>query len=92
MSTAPLPVIVCDVAGLGPPDLGMVGALARLALEARRLGVRLRLGGVSSELRELIAFAGLDALLLGVEARGQPEEREQTIGIEEEGQLDDAGG
>jgi hypothetical protein len=92
MSTTPLPIVVCDVAALGPPDLSTVGTLARLALEARRLGVELRLGGVSLELGELIAFAGLDALLLGVDVRGQPEAREEASGVEEERQLDDAAG
>jgi ABC-type transporter Mla MlaB component len=58
-------VIVCDVADWAPPDLATVAALARLALELRRLGLELRLRGVPRELCELIALAGLDTLLLG---------------------------
>ena len=92
MSATVRPTILCDVAALGPPDLGTVGALAHLALEARRLGLELRLVGVDGALRELIAFAGLEAVLLGVEVEGQPEEGEQPLGVEEERQLADGAG
>ncbi len=81
-------MIVCDVAALTANDVGVVGALARLALEARRIGLDLRLARVPPELAELIAFAGLDAVLLGVEAGRQPEQREEALGVEEERQLD----
>jgi len=80
--------IVCDVTELGPPGLGTVGALARLALEAKRLGLDLRIADAPRELRELIAFAGLDGVL-SVEVGGQPEQREQALGVEEERQLAD---
>jgi hypothetical protein len=55
--------IVCDVADWAAPDLATVAALARLALELRRLGVELRLRRVRRELGQLIELAGLDALL-----------------------------
>ena len=69
-------------------DLRSVESLARLQLAARRSGVELRLTRVPDELRELITFVGL-AEALGLEPRGQAEEREQRVGIEEERQLDD---
>ena len=70
------------------PQLGTVDALARVALAARSRGRRLRLRGVSRELRELIALAGLEEAL-GVEPGRQPEEREEPLGVEEEGELPD---
>ena len=54
----------CDVAGV-EPDAVTVDALARLQLAARRLGCRVRLENASAELRELIAFMGLDDVLAG---------------------------
>jgi hypothetical protein len=70
-------------------SLATVEALARLQLAARRKGLDLRLHVVSRELRDLIELAGL-MQALGVEPRRQPEEREQRVGIEEEGELGDA--
>ena len=81
--------IVCEIAGTGAVDLATLEALARLALEARRLGLELRLRSVSSEVRELITLAGLEAVLLGVQAGRQPEQREQPLRVEEERQLRD---
>jgi hypothetical protein len=69
-------------------DLGTVESLARLQLAARRCGVEVRLAHVPDELRELITFAGL-AEVLGVEPRGQAEEREQRLGVQEERDVDD---
>ena len=69
-------------------DLRSVERLARLQLAARRSGVELRLTRVPEELRELITFVGL-AEALGLEPRGQAEEREERVGVEEEGELDD---
>jgi len=70
-------------------DLAVVDTLARLALEERRRGSALRLVAVPAELRELLVLTGLDGVLLGVEPGRQPEEREQGVGIEEEGELGD---
>jgi hypothetical protein len=70
-------------------SLATVEALARLQLAARRKGLDLRLHVVSRELRDLIELAGL-MQALGVEPRRQPEEREQRVGVEEEGELGDA--
>ena len=65
-----------------------VDALARLGLAGRRIGRELRLRNASQELQELLAFVGL-ADVLRVEPLGQPEEREQRLGVEEEGHLGD---
>jgi ABC-type transporter Mla MlaB component len=80
--------VVCDVRALDP-DAITVDVLARMQLTARRRGRRIELEGMSAELRELLVFAGLgDVLPLvaasDVEPRGQPEEREQARGVEEE--------
>ena len=69
-------------------DLRTVESLARLQLAARRCGLELRLTRVPAELEELITFVGL-AEALRLEPRGQAEEREERVGVEEEGELDD---
>jgi anti-anti-sigma regulatory factor len=56
-------VLWFNVAGL-PPDAVTVDALARLQLAARRHGCRVRLANASPELRELVAFMGLEKVLL----------------------------
>jgi hypothetical protein len=69
--------------------LATVAVLARLQLAAKRSGRELRLVRASDELLDLIEFMGLtDALR--VEARRQAEEREEPLGVEEEGELGDA--
>lgn len=65
-----------------------VDHIARLRLCMRRGGYRLCLANVSDELREVIQLAGLGECL-GVEVQGQPEEREEPGGVEEEGDLAD---
>ena len=79
--------VFCDVRSL-PADATAIDLLARLQLAARRHGTELRLSGAPNALRELIAFCGLDSALPG-ELERQPEEREEPLGVEEEGQLDD---
>ena len=81
-------VVVCDVGAL-EPDLVAVETLARLRLTARRLGCGLRLRGASRALAQTVAFCGLsdvlpieEELLLGGNG-GQPEQREQPLGVEE---------
>lgn len=61
------------------PDLELVDALARLQLDAHRLGCSVRLVNPSAELIELLDFVGLD---LGVEVSGKAEGSEQ-VGVEE---------
>jgi hypothetical protein len=69
-------------------DLAVVDGLARLALAERRSGRKLRLGSVPRELRELLVLTGLDGVL-GVEPGREPEEWEERVGVEEEGDLGD---
>jgi hypothetical protein len=83
-ASAPTTIVV-DVSAFAP-DAVTVDALARLQLAARRAGRRLQLRDASDDLRKLIAFAGLDDVLR-VEPRRKVEEREQRLGVEEEGQL-----
>ena len=63
-------------------DLASVGVLARLQLR----GLRFR--GTSRELRELIAFCGLEDALR-VEPGREAEKREERLGVEEERELHD---
>jgi anti-anti-sigma regulatory factor len=79
--------VIRDVQGLAA-NATTVEALARAQLAARRHGGRLLLRNVSPELRELIVFAGLEGVLL-LEAGREPEEREQTPGVEEGVEPDD---
>jgi hypothetical protein len=88
-------VAVCDVAGLTDADLATVDALARLRLIAGRLGITVELRGATSELRELVALAGLDAVLrcseaLAVEPRGQAEQRKEPRRVEKEADSGDS--
>lgn len=83
-------VVICDVDALAEPDVVAVDALARLQLIARRLGCHLRLRHACPELQDLLGFVGLRDVLplcaeLPVESRRQAEEREQPLGVEEEG-------
>jgi hypothetical protein len=83
--------ILYDAGAISTPDVGTIGALARLRLGALRHGVDLRLTGVSRELLDLIGFAGLrDALPLELER--QSEDRKQRLRVEEEAELDDPAG
>lgn len=71
-------VVVCDVAGLGPPGLAAVNLLARLALTARRAGGRIRLRDPSPALCALLDLVGLR-----FETEGQPEQREPPPRVQE---------
>ncbi|WP_461081370.1 STAS domain-containing protein [Streptomyces deserti] len=71
-------VVVCDVAGLGPPGLGSVDLLARLQLAARRARGRIRLRDPDPGLHALLNLVGLR-----FEVEGQPEQREPALGVEE---------
>jgi STAS domain len=82
--------VVCEVDTL-VADAAAVDGLARLRLAARRLGCELRVRRASAELRQLLAFVGLAEVVLGVEVRREPEDREQRVGVEEERELDDPG-
>ncbi|WP_327728063.1 STAS domain-containing protein [Streptomyces sp. NBC_00487] len=71
-------VLVCDVAGIGPPGLGAVDVLARLQLAARRAGGRIRLRDPDPALCALLRLVGL-----AFEVEGQVEEGEPAGGVEE---------
>jgi ABC-type transporter Mla MlaB component len=75
-------LVICDVAGVMRPDVVAVEALARLRLTARRHGARLVVAGAHPGLLDLVRLLGLDGAL--AEAVGQPEQREQPGGVEEE--------
>lgn len=85
MGTEP---VVVDCARSEVADLGLVDRLARLGLEARRRGRGLVLRDPSPRLVELIRLCGL-AAVLRVEPQRQPKQREQPLGVEEEGDLGD---
>ena len=68
--------------------LGLVDVLARLQLVARRHGFELRVVESGEEVRCVIELAGLSAVL-ALEPKRQPEQREQRLRVQEEGQLDD---
>lgn len=71
-------MLVCDVAGIGPPGLGAVDVLARLQLAARRAGGRIRLRDPDPALCALLHLVGL-----AFEVEGQVEEGEPAGGVEE---------
>ena len=48
----------------GHPDMAVVDRLARLQLEARRLGCTICVRNACAELRELIEFSGLEDVLV----------------------------
>ena len=72
MTARPVDTVLLAVELAAPGGIAAVDALARLQLEARRLGLELRVASAPRELRELIALAGLEAAL-GLEALGQAE-------------------
>jgi hypothetical protein len=70
-------------------ELGIVDALARLQLAARRSGYEVAVTGAPKDLLELIELAGLSEAL-GVEPLREAEEREQRFGVQEERELPDS--
>ena len=79
-------VILCDVAWVARADVHVIDALARLQLAAKRRGRRLVLQNASHDLADLVGLMGL-AEALGLEARRQPEQREERLGVEVEREL-----
>lgn len=80
--------IVLDCAALAKADAESLEGIARLCLGLKRRGRALRLANPGEGLLELIEFAGLGPVL-GVEAGGQAEEREDSSRVQEEGELGD---
>ena len=80
-------VVVLDVSRLQHQDVGVVEALARATLAARRHGAELVLCGADDELVRLLDLTGLADLLPrcgppGLEHRRQPEPLEQRCAQE----------
>lgn len=66
-----------------------------MALVAGRLGCRIEVRHAAPELRDLLLLAGLSDVVpcaegSGVESRGQTEQREEPLGVEEERDRADA--
>jgi hypothetical protein len=69
--------------------LGLIDAIARAQLAVKRAGsVVLGVHGGPPGLHELSVFLGLDGVLR-VEPGGEPVEREDRVGVEEERAFDD---
>jgi ABC-type transporter Mla MlaB component len=88
----------CDVDALAEPDAVTIDALARLQLTASRIGYRVELQRARGPLVELLVLSGLSGVLQcagsgpvgsGVDAWGEPEHREQALGVQEEADPDD---
>ncbi|MGH2640206.1 MAG: STAS domain-containing protein [Actinomycetota bacterium] len=82
-------LVVLDVAAIGEADVVTIESLARLELTVRRAGGWIRFRRAGRELHELVSMIGLADILRfdtgsGVEARGETEEREEGLGVEEE--------
>lgn len=82
-------MVVCDLADLSDADLGTLEAIAWLQLAARRAGWQLVLRNAPSDLAELADLCGLGEAL-GLQAGRQAEHREESGGVEEEGDAADA--
>lgn len=82
-------LLVVDIGELTVPDVVWVDAMARLQLDARRLGRRARFRHACPEVLELVELVGLaDVLRLdtasGIEPGRQAEQWEQGGRVEEE--------
>ena len=64
--------------GPAAPDIGAVDDVARLVLLAKRLGGGLILTDVCPDLRALVELTGLV-----VEMDGEPERREEALGVQQ---------
>jgi hypothetical protein len=77
------PVVTCHLGSVAAPDLGTVDALCRLRMSVAHMGYVLRLIEATPQLEELLTWCGLDESSL-VQGEREAEEREETIGVEEE--------
>lgn len=68
MTAQPPREITCDAGALAA-DAVAVSALARLRLGAKRQGSEIKLRGATTELRELLAFCGLEGVLADADGR-----------------------
>lgn len=81
--------ITLDCACWKDVSVRTVDRIARVQLDARRNGMRLRLENASRWLLDLIDFCGL-AEVLGVQSGRQVEERKKPRRVEEERELGDS--
>ena len=81
-------MVTVSCASIRVADVAAIQELAHMQICARRRGCELCFTDVSDELVALIDFVGLGDVLR-VEVRRKPEEREQLLGVEEEGELPD---
>ena len=78
--------IDCDMGWLRRADLAVVDLVARLLLAARRGDCEVRIVNPPDGLDELLALSGLDRLpRLRIEVIREAEEREEALGVQEEG-------
>jgi ABC-type transporter Mla MlaB component len=83
-------LVVCDVRELAEADVCAIDLIARLELTARRLGARVCIRHASKPLRDLLALTGIAEVCgLRVELERQPEQWEESLRVEEEGEFDD---
>ena len=80
--------VILNCARIEDPGVAAIDHLARLTLGLRRGGCKTCLANPNAELLELIDLVGL-AEVLGVEVKWQPEQREESGGVEEERELPD---
>ena len=78
--------IDCDMGWLRRADFAVIDLVARLLLAARRGDCEVRIVNPPDGLDELLALSGLDRLpRLHIEMIRQAEEREEALGVQEEG-------
>ena len=75
--------LVCDLSEVISPDLATVEALCHFRVALADEGYAVELRDASPGLLELLELCGLEGVLPLVH-QGQPEEREQPGGVEEE--------
>ncbi len=83
--------VILNCARIEDPGVAAIDYLARLTLGLRRGGCKTCLANPNTELLELIDLVGL-AEVLGarlVDVKWQPEQREESCGVEEERELPD---
>jgi anti-anti-sigma regulatory factor len=90
LERGPADLLVIDVGRLEEPDVAAIDTLCRMRLVAGRFGCRLQLRRASPELRELLYLVGLSFVMPGAgpsrrRLQRQAEQREQALGVEEEG-------
>jgi hypothetical protein len=75
--------VTCHLGSVAAPDLGTVEALCRLRMSVVHMGFALRLIEATPELEKVLIWCGLEEAL-GLVGEGETEEREETLGVEEE--------